>query len=139
MECPIQFLTWPTMENLETEALRAAELNERFMAGYQGRALQSARSNGKQFAKEVLGAVFLPENQTHSGNNQADSLETTITGAAELSFKNKLENNGLNSETMYCENDLSETASNYPTAADVIDEVYMRSRCRITEQEAEEM
>ena len=59
---PHSFLTWPTMENFETEALRSAELHERFISGYQGRALQSARSNGKHFAAEVLGAVFLPEN-----------------------------------------------------------------------------
>jgi hypothetical protein len=130
---PHSFLTWPTLENKETEAMRAAELQEKFIAGYQGRALQSARSNGNHFFQEVLGTIFLPENQTHSGNSQTDSLETIITGVVELGFKNRLDEIGLNFDTMFCEND------GPPTTADVIDEVYTRTRAKITAHDAEEM
>ena len=130
---PHSFLTWPTLENKETEAMRTAELQEKFIAGYQGRALQSARSNGNHFFQEVLGTIFLPENQTHSDNSQTDSLETTITGAVELSFKNKLEDTGLNFDTMFNEH------GGPPTAEDVMDEVYTRTHVKITAQEAEEM
>jgi hypothetical protein len=59
---PHSFLTWPSLENKETEAMRAAELQEKFIAGKQGRALQSARWNGNHVFQELLGAIFLPEN-----------------------------------------------------------------------------
>ena len=136
---PHNFLTWPTLENSETEALRATELHEKFIAGYQGRAMQSARSNGNHFFQEVLGAVFLPENQTHSGDTESDSLETTLTGAVELGFKEKLEERGLNFETMFREDEFEEGTDGSPTTADVIDEMYTRHHTKITEQEAEEM
>ena len=97
--------------------------------------MQSARSNGNHFFQEVLGAIFLPENQTHSGDTQSDSLETTLTGAVELSFKEKLEENGLNFETMFCE----DGTEGSPTAADMIDEMRTKHQITITEQEAEEM
>jgi hypothetical protein len=100
--------------------------------------MQSARSNGNHFFQDVLGAIFLPENQTHSGDTQSDSLETTLTGVVDLNFKGKLEGNGLNFETMFCENGLSEGGGS-PTAADVMDEMYTKHHTNITEQEAEEM
>ena len=95
--------------------------------------MQSARSNGNHFF-EVLGAIFLPENQTHSGDTQSDSLETTLTGVVELSFKEKLEDNGLNFENTFCEK-----GEGPPTTSEVIDEMYTRHNTNITEQEAEEM
>ena len=96
--------------------------------------MQSARSNGNHFFQEVLGAIFLPENQTHSGDTQSDSLETTLTGVVELSFKEKLEDNGLNFETVFCEK-----GEGPPTASDVMDEMYTKHNTNITEQETEEM
>ena len=56
---PHSFLTWPTLENKETEVTRTAELQEKFIAGYQGRALQSARSNGNHFFPRGVGHDFL--------------------------------------------------------------------------------
>ena len=55
---PYSFLTWPTLENKETEALRAAELHEKFIAGYQGRAIQSARLNGNNFFPRSIGSYI---------------------------------------------------------------------------------
>ena len=80
------------------------------------------------------GAIFLPENQTHSGNNQTDSLETTIAGVVELAGTKwpQLRYNVGWKRPQW--NGLI-----FPTAADVIDEVYTRRKSKITDQEAGEM